>query len=119
MKVWTNEELEELRMEGAEIEVETPRRNVSLEGMDLVVSELKKISEANQLIAQKRHDDLVAAVNRLADGSGIDLMPLIDAMRTAMQPPEKVSYTHEIERNASRGGMITKIISTPVKGEVH
>jgi len=119
MKVWTKQELEDLREEGAEITVEVPKRDVTLNGLELVVDELKKISEANQLIAQKRHDDIVEAINNLASASGTDMMPLVEALKTAMQPPEKVSYTHEIERNANRGGVITKIISTPVKGDLH
>lgn len=115
MKVWTKEELELLREEGAEIDVETPKRDVVIQGLELVVAELKAISEASQQIAQKRHDDLVEAVNRLAmsHGPDIDLTPLVEAMKE----PEKVSYRHEVERN--NRGFISEIRSIPVKGDLH
>ena len=113
-RVLTTAEIERLRESGTEFHSQTEKRQVTLDGIDALVEQLQAIARASQAIAQKRHDELVRAVESLKKlDRGVDLIPVIESLKAAIpKPVERVAYTHEVERN-QRDGLITRIRSTP------
>ena len=116
-RVLTTAQLEVLRESGAEIISEPEKREVTLSGLEAVVDQLRAIAEASHEIAKKRHDELVRAIEKLAESDkGPDIGPAIESLRSAVTQP-RVAYTHKIERDMR--GQIESIASTPVKGDLH
>ena len=113
-RVLTTAEIERLRESGTEFHSQTEKRQVTLDGIDALVEQLQAIAQASQAIAQKRHDELVRAIESLKKlDRGVDFTAAIESLKTAIaRPQERVAYVHEIERN-QRDGLIKKITSVP------
>lgn len=120
-------DLENLMKEaGARVEYET--EEIRLEGLATIVDQLKRIADANEAISKRRHTELVAAIEQMADAitrvdvPKADLGPLVAAVKALKQevvipPATPVTYELEIERDQRQ--LMKRAVFVPVSKDIH
>jgi hypothetical protein len=122
VKILSATDLALLREGGASVSHE--KREVSVDGLSLLVEQMRRVAEANETIARKRNDDLLAAVTRLTEviqakeSKDVDLKPLVEAVgglkqTVEVQPHGPVTYRLDVERDQRQ--LLTSATFTPVK----
>lgn len=124
-KILTPEELEELRLEGAEISLE--KREIQLDGLQDLAEQFKRIAVANEAMAKQSNKDLKQSIDKLTqaviqkDFTSSEMVAILKQL-TAMQTqanvtPERPEYQFDIKRNSRN--LMTQVVAKPVINKVH